>query len=284
MSEARLNRAQQLCHRFGCEIDCIDLRRDRVVLVQRSLQHLRAVLHIREVLKLPLELRLLLVLLLQLDIVASLVVAEILELRAYLGKRRPMRLELLLGTRELIHVRPEALHRGIADLRRADLLRQHRAELCRRLPKEARPRSIGVQPPDEEQHAQHEQANASGHEDRRVQAISRHRRDEARHLLRREIKALREGRGFDRRDQYRRDAAENRQEAEEKREADANRPFTRLRTNLTEAVQRVGVLLRFLDIVGAVEAGLREHRLLGRRFLQQLLPARLPVDLLCPYL
>ena len=282
MSEARLNRALQLRHRLRREIDRIDLRRDRVVLVQRPLQHLCAVLHIREVLQLALELRLLLVLLLQLDIVAPLIVAEILKLRTQLRKRRPMRLKLLLGTRELIHVCPEALHRVIADLRRADLLRQHRAELCRRLPKEARPRSIGVQPPDEEQHAQHEQANASGHEDRRAQATSRHRRDEARHLLRREIKALREGRRFDRGDQYRRDAAENRQEAEEKREGDANRPFTRLRTNLTEAVQRVGVLLCFLDIVGAVEAGLREHRLLGRRLLQQLLPACLPIDLLCP--
>ena len=235
-------------------------------------------------LQLSLKLRLLLVLLLQLDIVAPLVVAEILELRTQLRKRRPVRLELLLGTRELIHVCPEALHRGITDLRCADLLRQHRAELCRRLPKEARPRSIGVQPPDEEQHAQHEEANASGHEDRRAQATSRHRRDEARHLLRREIEARSEGRGFDRRDQYCRDATEDRQEAEEKREADADRPFPWLCTDLTEAVQRVGVLLRFLDIVGAVEVGLGEHRLLGRRLLQQLLPARLPVDLLCPYL
>ena len=104
-------------------------------------------------LKLPLELRLLLVLLLQLDIVASLIVTEILKLRAHLRKRRPMRLELLLGTQQLIHMRSEALHRGIMDVRRADLLRQHRTELCRCLPKEARPRSIGVQPPDEEQHA-----------------------------------------------------------------------------------------------------------------------------------
>ena len=177
---------------------------------------------------------------------------------------------------------PEAFHRGVTDFRRADLLRQHRAELCRRLPKEARPRSIGVQPPDEEQHVQHEEANASGHEDRRAQSTSRHRRDETRDLLRRELEALREGRGFDRGDQHGSEAAEDRQETEEKRESDADHPFPWLRADLTEAVQHVGVLLCVQDIVAVVEAGLREHRLLGRRLLQQLLPACLPVDLLRP--